>query len=264
MYWVYDIPNWLFGVLTVGVFILVSLAGLFATQAIATRLPSERRHGNSSETNGFVSTFFGASVGLYGITLGLISVGAWQNFSDVDSKSGAEAASVSALYRDVAAYPEPVRTTLRAAVKEYTRCVIEDAWPLQRKGIVPDADTKRIDVIQAALHGFEPKTQGEGIHHQEALTQFNKLVELRRRRLQTITSSLPASLWGVVLVGALLSISVTWLFIMESRRLHVLLVSLYSALIGLLVFLMAAMDNPYRGEFSVGPDAFIQAASHLM
>jgi Protein of unknown function (DUF4239) len=199
MYWVYDIPNWLFGALTVTVFVLVSLTGLFATHAIAKWLPSERRHGNKSETNGFVSTFFGASVGLYGITLGLISVGAWQNFSDVDSKSGAEAASVSALYRDVAAYPEPVRTTLRAAVKEYTRCVIEDAWPLQRKGIVPDADTKRIDMIQVALHGFEPKPQGEGIHHQEALTQFNKLVELRRRRLQTITSSLPASLWGVVL-----------------------------------------------------------------
>jgi hypothetical protein len=46
------------------------------------------------------------------------------------------------------------------------------------------------------------------------------LSELRRRRLQIITSGLPASFWGVVLVGALMSISLTWLFMMQSRRLH--------------------------------------------
>ena len=27
-------------------------------------------------------------------------------------------------------------------------------------------------------------------------------------------------------------------------------------LLGSLIFLIAAMDNPFRGEFSVGPDAF--------
>jgi hypothetical protein len=41
-------------------------------------------------------------------------------------------------------------------------------------------------------------------------------------------------------------------------RLHPTLVSSYFDLVGLLVFLTAAMDNPYRREFSVGPDAFVQ------
>jgi hypothetical protein len=32
--------------------------------------------------------------------------------------------------------------------------------------------------------------------------------------------------------------------------------TLFASLLGLLVFLTAAMDNPFRGEFSVSPDAF--------
>ena len=39
-------------------------------------------------------------------------------------------------------------------------------------------------------------------------------------------------------------------------RLHMVLNMLMAALLGLLVFLIAVMDNPFRGEFSVGPDAF--------
>jgi hypothetical protein len=50
----------------------------------------------------------------------------------------------------------------------------------------------------------------------------------------------------------------------ENRKMHRILVSLHAALIGLLVFLMAAMDNPYRGEFSVGPEAFEQILQQLM
>lgn len=35
-----------------------------------------------------------------------------------------------------------------------------------------------------------------------------------------------------------------------------LLTGLYSCLTGLLIFLIAALDDPYRGEIGAGPDAF--------
>jgi Protein of unknown function (DUF4239) len=262
MYWVYDLPNWLFGLLTVSTFVLLTIVGFEVTHRLGKSYFSQ--HERAPERNSMVGQFFGASVGLYGITLGLISVGAWQTYSDTDSKAGAEAASVAALYRDVGAYPEPARSALKTSVKEYCQSVIRDAWPLQRKGIIPSVDTKKLDVVEEQLHRFEPQTPGQVATHQEALGQFNKLIELRRRRLQTVTSGLPGAVWGVVVLGALISMSLTWLFLVEHRKMHRLLVSLHAALIGLLVFLMAAMDNPYRGEFSVGTDAFQQVLEHLM
>ena len=92
--------------------------------------------------------------------------------------------------------------------------------------------------------------------HQEALRQYNRLSELRRLRVLSTTSGLPGTIWYVLIFGAAASIILTSLFSVDSVRRHLFLTGLYSALIGLLIFLIAALDNPYRGEFSVGPDAF--------
>jgi hypothetical protein len=38
MYWVYDLPNWLFGVSTVVVFVAIGLAGLYLTRGWVRRI----------------------------------------------------------------------------------------------------------------------------------------------------------------------------------------------------------------------------------
>lgn len=55
-----------------------------------------------------------------------------------------------------------------------------------------------------------------------------------------------------------------WLFVVENKRLHDLLTSILASLLGLLVFLLAIMDFPFRGEFSVGPDSFEAVYSQTM
>jgi hypothetical protein len=44
----------------------------------------------------------------------------------------------------------------------------------------------------------------------------------------------------------------------------VFLTALMASLLGLLVFLIVAMDHPFRGTFSVGPDAFVIVRDQLM
>ena len=251
MYWVYDISNAKFAILTVSAFVAFGVIGLLIARWLGAR---NSKH--VLESNDIVGFYFGAIVGFYGITLGLISVGVWQTFSDADNKSTLEAAAIESLYRDFSSYPEPPRKSLQAKLQEYTRHVIEDAWAQQKKGLLPTGGTQRMTDIQKDLFPFEPVTQGQMALHQEALRQFNRLSELRRLRVLSATSGLPATIWWVVVLGAAASIALTWLFSVENVRRHLLLTGLYSALIGLLIFLIAALDNPYRGEFSVGPDAF--------
>ena len=74
---------------------------------------------------------------IYGLLLGLLAVATYQNLSDVEKTVGNEAAALGALYRDVSAYPEPARSEVQAMIRDYTRYVIDEAWPLQQKGIVP-------------------------------------------------------------------------------------------------------------------------------
>jgi hypothetical protein len=120
IYWLYDLPGWLFAVLTIAAAVAIGLAGFYATRKWVRRV-----HGDEHSHNDIVGFFLG-TVGLfYGITLGLVAVGTWQTYSDVDTKVDQEAATLATLYRDVSNFPEPKRSELQTDLREYTRRVID-------------------------------------------------------------------------------------------------------------------------------------------
>lgn len=71
-----------------------------------------------------------------------------------------EAAAIGALYHDVGGCPEPARTTLQTAVRDYTVQVITLAWPAQAQGEASDAGTRILTALQKELQRFEPSTAG--------------------------------------------------------------------------------------------------------
>ena len=251
MYWIYDVPNWLFGALTIGVFLLVGLGGYYATRQWVRSL-----HHGEHDHNDVVGFYLGSLTVFYGITLGLLMVGVWTNFSDTDAKVSREAATVAAIYRDAGNYPEPTRSQLEEELRNYCYNVINVVWPDQRKGIVSKSSVPILNRLQKRLAGFEPATEGQKILHAEAFRQFNQLIEQRRMRLNDVATGLSPSLWVLVLFGAFLNIGATWFFHLKNPKMHFWMTILISSLLGLMIFLLAAMDHPFRGELSVGPDAF--------
>jgi hypothetical protein len=259
LYWVYDIPLVWFGLCVVGAFAGLSVLGLYLTRPLVARLV-----GPPPGVNDVVSYYFAAVGVFYGLTIGLIAVATWQAYSDSDKAVGSEAAALAALYRDASSYPEPIATDLKALIKEYTRYVIEEAWPMQKRGEVPSGGTERISLFQNRLYTFEPTTPGQQAIHSETLRAFNRVVELRRARLQAVTAGLPATLWWVVIIGSVMTIASGFLFHLSKFRIHMILTVIMASLMGLLAFLIAAMDNPFRGEVSIGPDAFSLVYKGLM
>jgi Protein of unknown function (DUF4239) len=130
---------------------------------------------------------------IYGLLLGLLAVATYQNHSDVEKTVSSEASSLAALYRDVTAYPDPIRSELKALLRDYTRYVIDEAWPLQRKGIVPAGAVKKVAAFHARLVAFEPQTKSQEPLHETTLSQFNTFFEYRRTRLYSVTSGIPPS-----------------------------------------------------------------------
>ena len=251
MYWVYDLPNWLFGVLTILVTVAIGLIGLYATRKWVQRV-----HGDRHSHNEAVGFYLGAVCVFYGVTLGLFAVATWQTYTDVETRVGQEAAEVGALYRDVSSFPEPNRTQLQTDLRQYVRQVIDVAWPQQRRGTVPEDDGVKLSTLQAHLSRFEPATEGQKVIYAEVYRGFNAIAEFRGRRLQSVRGGLPAPLWTIVLAGAVLNIGMTWFFDMRSQSMHFCMTVMLSALLGLLIYLLAALDNPFRGEISVGPEPF--------
>jgi hypothetical protein len=259
MYWVYDLPNWLFAALTIAAAVAIGLGGFYATRKWVRRV-----HGDEHSHNDIVGFYLGAICLLYGITLGLVVVGTWQTHSDVDTKVDQEASAVAALYREVSSFPDPKRAELQADLREYTRQLIDVGWPLQRRGIVPQNAASAVNALQTHLGSFEPLTEGQKTLHAEAYREFNQIVELRRTRLKSVVAGLPVLLWSVLLVGAFFIVGVSWFFHMRSQSMHFWMTVMLSGLLGLLIFLLAAMDHPYRGGISVGPEAFEMVYEQLM
>jgi hypothetical protein len=256
--WIYDIPSWASLLLILGATLAVGLTGLFGLAFWVSHLHSQRNH------NEVVSYFWGAVVLFYGVMVGLIAVGVWEQFSSTDEKVALEASALAALYRDVSAYPEPDRSRLRADLREYTQDVIHVSWPLQRKGIIPTATNKILWNFQSDLMAFQPRTSSANIIHEETFRTFNNLVELRRMRIHNVESGLPAAVWVVVVFGAVITLSVSWFFKTTTFAVHFWMVAITASLLGLIIWLLAMMDHPFRGQVSIGPDVFEQVYTTLM
>ncbi len=259
IYWVYDLPNWLFCLLAILAFVAFGVAGL-----LPTRTWVRRQHRINHSHNDIVGYYLAAVTVFYGITLGLVAVGTWTTYSDVGTKVNREAEVISSIYRDAGGYPEPIRDALRRDLRDYTRYVVTVSWPQQRQGVVPIGSGMFLDRFEARLLAFEPTTPGQQILHAETYKQFNNLVEARRARLDVVTTGLPGSLWALVIIGALISIGVTLFFDTQSLSMHVWMTVLMSGLLGLMIFLVGTLDNPFRGEVSVGPDAMQLVYTQIM
>jgi hypothetical protein len=249
MYWIYDYPSWAIGLLFVAVFVGVTWIGIFVTRRTVHAWFHREARANDMVGLALASFFV-----LFGLLLGLVAVATYQNFSSVSDTVDKEAYGILPLYRDFGAYPEPIRGRLRDSLREYMRYTIEEGWPLMRRGIVPTGGTDRITELFKLLLAFEPSDRREEIIHTEALGRVNRLVELRQARLANVTLGLPAVLWWVVAFGALLNIVLIWLQDMEIH-VHLILGGVLASILALVIFLIAALDNPFRGEVSIGPDS---------
>lgn len=257
-YWIYDVPSTTLALMITGAFVGFSWVGAILIRPILRAFL--RKRADTNDLIGYMLSCFGV---FYGLLLGLLAVAAYQNFSNVETVVSKEASTLSALTRDVSAYPEPERTNLIWLLRDYTRYVVYYAWPSQQKGIVPQEGNTRMIAFHEQLIRFEPQTPGQEILHAEALRQFNTYLEARRMRIFSVTTSIPGVMWAVVLVGALMNIALIWLFDMKLTN-HLFLGGILSAFMGLMIFLIASLDNPFRGELSIPPAPFEDILTHLM
>jgi hypothetical protein len=252
--WLYDLPNWAFCSVIIAIVMTLGVAGLLLTQPFVSRWL-----GGNEMTNFSIGTIWGSAIGLfYGIAVGLIAVAVWQGYSDIQSRVSREAAGAGSLYRDASYFPEPTRSQIREGLREYTRFNIEKSWPAMRRGqIDPEGSRIWINGVTRPLLTFEARTVREQVLQAEALKLLNTLTDLHRQRLEMVEGGgLPASLWAVILCGAVVNLGVSWLLVFEKKALHILLVMAMSVLLGMMIYMIAVADRPFRGALGIGSDSY--------
>jgi TRAP transporter TAXI family solute receptor len=232
-----------------GLFFFISLIGVALVHPHMRRVVHGKRQVND------VVIFVAANFGLvYAILLGLLVVATFQITKDLQDHIANEASSLATMYRSTDAYPEPLRSELRAQLRDYTHYVIEKDWPAHRQVRVLVGGDHRLQAIRQKLFSFEPKTASQAEIHREMLRYFNAMNVAREQRQDAVFSSIPDVLWYVLLIGALVTIVFLWMLHMDLLP-QILFGGITAVFLGTMIFLIYAMDHPLQGAVSVGPDA---------
>jgi hypothetical protein len=200
----------------------------------------------------------------YGLAMALIAVNVFQTYSDVSKTISQEATTLAALYRDVSGYPEPARTQLQTELRDYVDQIIHEAWPLQRRGKVPTAGVAYMNRFQTILIGAEPASEGQKLLFAETLRAYNTVIQARRLRLDAVHTGLPAVMWMVILFGGAISLTTAFFFKVEDERLHAILVTLLAMFMGMVIFMILALDRPFMGDLGLPPAPYQLIYDQLM
>lgn len=257
-YWIYDLPVWTVAFLFAAIFISFGTLGAVFIRPLLRLFVSKKPGFN--DIVGYVLSFVSV---IYGVLLGMMAIVTYQNLSEADEVTTHEASTVAILYRDAGGYPEPLRTSMRAQLRDYVRYVLDEEWNKQKWGILLGSGGAKLTQVQTAIASFEPANKAQEIAHLATFQQFNRLIEYRRMRLHRGEASIPAIMWYTVVMGAVLSMFLVWLF--DTTLMSQLVLSgLASFGMSTMICLSALMDNPFRGELSVSPAAFETVFKSLM
>ncbi len=199
----------------------------------------------------------------YAVLLAFVAMLAWDGFNKAKAASYQEAVLVVDVYQAADGLPEPGRTNLIGGLMGYTRAVIAIEWPAQAEGHIVRAGDRYLDELQRIAISLKPSSPAETNLHAMLLQSLTRLRDARQERLLAAETTIPAIVWFVVIVGGAITIAFCSFLGAPSVGMHVGMCSLLAVSGVLVLVLIIALSDPFRGDFRVSTAPFDQAMAQI-
>jgi Protein of unknown function (DUF4239) len=241
----YDLPMLAQGLLIVGATLALSLAGLALTRRFVDAETCRAHHD--------VAGFIYATVGvLYAVLLAFAAVIVWQDSDKAAEILHREATAIADLNHGVGLLPVEFAGAVRGQIKAYVTALVEDEWPQMRRGQRSAKASEALRTLFASFGRFEPGTKQQETIYVAAFEELRRISEGRRLRLFAAEHGLHPVVWWVLILGAAITIAYTYLFAPRSVILHAVMTSALGASIGIIFFLIFALDYPFQDPGAAG------------
>jgi hypothetical protein len=205
-------------------------------------------------TNNEVAGFKFATVGvLYAVLLAFAVIVVWEKFTEADGEVAVEAGAAVTIYRLAEGLGGAAGEALQDAITAYLESAIADEWPAMAGGAESPATNTALDAVYSELLRFRPADERARIVMAEVLYQLDQLTQARRARLALASGIVPGILWGVLFLGAALTIGFTFFFGTENLGAQALMTGALSLLIFSGLLIIVAIDRPFSGTVKVRP-----------
>ena len=234
--------------------ILLSIIGSWLVNSVFTPFELEPNNSVGGAKFGFLGE-------VYAVTLGLAMIGAFDHFTTAQTNAQREAATLSSLSWAADTYDQPGqevdRAAMRRAVQEYARAVVEKEWRVMSYGIADPDVSSRLADMNTVFMRVEPVTEAQKSLQQNTVEWVNQINEYRSLRLTTVSRSLIALVWAVLISGTLMAIIFPWFFGTVNVVSQTVMSALLTSFLMLHLLMVLQLSYPFIGEASISPTAFL-------
>lgn len=201
-------------------------------------------------------------LGFSAFVLALLITNGLSTLSETDKAVRAEATTVYRLGQELDALG-PSAGGAKQALESYAKNVAQDEWP--RLATLPVSLSplvqKNLDDLWIAVRALQEKlaeTAPSRSDYRADLSKYTSQIETSRSgRLSAATLNIPDDFWIILL---LFVVAASFLSGRETaKRFGVQINMMHMSAIGLAVGLVIVLDNPFRGETSIGPEIIQRA-----
>jgi len=194
--------------------------------------------------------------GTGGGRLGGLGIGA-KSIGGASLASKIAAAAVVA-YRDTQVFPEPIRSEAQAAFRSYVKEVMENEWA-SHGTVKPHRSRDALNPVWNVYRRYQPTEPLAQAEFDGAQSRLHDLELQRHQRHLAGEASLPNVFWWLLVGGGVITVAMSYLFVVERRSVQVLQVSLLTGFIAAVLSLILALNFPFTGDVHVSRGPFKHA-----
>jgi hypothetical protein len=199
----------------------------------------------------------------FAVLLAFVAMLAWDGFNKAKAASYVEASRVLDVYSACVGFADPGMSAMRDDIIGYLETVVKVEWPAQAEGRIVDRAAAYLEKLNRTAIGLKPSGVADGNLQALLLQSLAQLRDARQQRLLAAETTIPAVVWIVTLVGGGLTIAFGSFLGFPSLGMHLAMSAVLAISGALVLILIIALSNPFRGDFRVSTLPFDRVLSQI-
>jgi len=221
-------------------------------------------HTKRKEHNDIAGFVFGTVGVIYAVLLAFIVVTVWSEYTDTEKNINLEASHIVDIYRNADAFPDSIKNEIHTACLQYLNNHIEYEWSAMKKFSTSEEANASFIKLWQIHQAYIPQTDFENLWYAESVKELNVLGDARTHRINAINYNIAPFMWFVLIMGAVITIGISYLFGTMNKWAHLIMIIGLSTSICMVLVLVESLVHPFSGIIKIAPDAFIIALNQLL
>lgn len=192
---------------------------------------------------------------MHGLILALVYAQELDDYKGVRNALTEEAVAVSDVYNDALRFGDPVTGPINTGLARYVSVVVNEEWRMlgEHQGLSSRA-WQEWNAVYEKLLDLTPTTDRQHYLTSRMRDRITAIARFRQLRAATAAGGYSTQFWVPALIGLLL-VTVPF-YVFRPTRSHLLLIGLFGAYSGILLFFIYAFSNPFQQPGRMEPVPF--------